>query len=311
MRNERGFALVLTLLVTALLVALTAEFIDEVFVDSSARANYVDGQQASLLAASGIEGAKKLIQTQGQFQSDLKPYSSRADLDLLSRLLTIDDENGAIQVTAEEESGKLNINALVSPNGQDNPIFRSIAERLFKKLGLNPRLIDALADWISTSDVARTNGAKSPYYQTLKPPYAAKGGPMDTLEELRLVKGFDRATVERLRPYLTVYPNIAGFMAQINVNTAAKELLASLDEAMTDALAQAIIDKRKVTPFKNIGELSQVAGMGALAPALGITRINCKGSIFRIISQAQVKDTIRVVEAVVETGGKNFYWREY
>ena len=134
---------------------------------------------------------------------------------------------------------------------------------------------------------------------------------MDTLEELRLVKGFDRATVERLRPYLTVYPNIAGFMAQINVNTAAKELLASLDEAMTDALAQAIIDKRKVTPFKNIGELSQVAGMGALAPALGITRINCKGSIFRIISQAQVKDTIRVVEAVVETGGKNFYWREY
>ncbi len=311
MRNERGFALILTLLVTALLVALTAEFVDEVYVDSSARANFVDGQQASLLAASGVTGAVKAMQMAlGQ-----KDYTSQADLDLISKLLSIDDENGTLRVIAVEESGKLNINTLVTPDGKDNAIFRPIAETLFKKLGINPQLVDALADWISTSNVARTNGAKSPYYQTLKPPYTAKGAPMDTYEELRLVKGFDGATVDRLRPYLTVYPNMAGFPTSINVNTAAKELLASLDDAMTDDLAQAIIDKRKVTPFKTATDLgNNVAGMGALALALAsnsrIMQVE-KGQIFRIISQAQVKETIRVVEAVVDSGGKALYWREY
>ncbi|HEX9022363.1 MAG TPA: type II secretion system minor pseudopilin GspK [Geobacteraceae bacterium] len=310
MKNERGFALVLTLLVTALLVALTAEFVDEVYVDSSARANFVDGQQASLLAASGIEGAKKLIQMRL-----IQQYSSQADLDLLSKVLSIDDENGSIRVRAEEESGKLNINALVTSDGNPNTIFHPIAERLFKKLALAPQLVDALADWISSSDVASANGAKTPYYQALKPPYAAKGAPMDTFEELRLVKGFDGATVERLRPYLTVYPNMAGLPTSINVNTAAKELLASLDDAMTDELAQEIIDRRKITPFVTPTDLgNKITGMSVLAQELGRNfRIpqQMKGSIFRIISQAKVKDTIRIVEAVVNSSGKNLYWREY
>ena len=62
MKSDKGFALVITLLITALLVALSVEFVDEVFVDTSARQNFVDGQQASLLAASGMEAATKLLQ---------------------------------------------------------------------------------------------------------------------------------------------------------------------------------------------------------------------------------------------------------
>ncbi len=131
--------------------------------------------------------------------------------------------------------------------------YRPIAERLFKKLGLKPELLDAVADWIGTNQVARTYGAKTPYYQTLKPPYEAKGGKLDTFEELRLVKGFDTKTLDLLRPYITVYPTIrrlaTGVRRPININTAAKELLASLDAAMTDSMAQEIIDKRKITPF--------------------------------------------------------------
>jgi general secretion pathway protein K len=313
LNNERGFALILTLLITALLVALTAEFVDEVFVDTSARQNFVDGQQASLLAASGITGGIKLL----QFRLGNQSYTSQADLDQFAKLMHIEDENGTIQVTAEEENGKLNINSLVFTNGDDNVPYRSIAARLFKKLGLNPELLDAVADWIGSNQVARTAGAKSPYYQAQKPPYAAKGAAMDTYEELRLVKGFDKATVDLLRPYLTVYPNVVGSLPQINVNTAAKELLASLDSAMTDALAQEIIDKRKVTPFNTATDLgNNVSGLGALAQTMAsdfrIMQIE-KGQIFRLTSRAQVGETIRVVEAVVQPGGTPpiLYWREY
>jgi general secretion pathway protein K len=61
-KGEGGFALVITLIITALLIALTAEFVNEVYVDTSASHNFVNGQQASILADSGIAGGIKILQ---------------------------------------------------------------------------------------------------------------------------------------------------------------------------------------------------------------------------------------------------------
>jgi general secretion pathway protein K len=314
LKGERGFALVITLLITALLIALTAEFVNEVFVDTSARQNFTDGQQASLLAGSGITGGMKLL----QYGVGNQQYSSQADLDRFAKLMHIEDENGTIQVTAEEESGKLNINAILSPNGEANKIYRPIAERLFKKLGLKPELLDAVADWIGTNQVASTYGAKTPYYLTLKPPYEAKCGKLDTFEEMRLIKGIDNKTLERLRPYITVYYDVPySPTTPININTAAKELLASLDVSITDGMVREIIDKRKITPFKTATDLgNNVSGMQALAQDLARdSRImqSEKGATFHLISQARVNETVRIIEAVVQPAATKpiLYWREY
>jgi general secretion pathway protein K len=317
LRDERGFALVITLLITALLVALSVEFVDEVFVDTSARQNFTDGQQASLLADSGMTGGIRLL----QLGLSTRDYSSLADLDLLAKMLQIADEKGNIQVTFEEESGKLNINAIVSPNGDLHHPYYDIAERLFKKLGLSPELLDAVVDWIDKNDDPRPGGAETNYYQTLKPPYAAKNNYLETFEELRLVKGFDRKTLERLRPYITVYSDERGLAESgrpvpININTAAKELIASLDDSMTDDLAQRIIDYRKTTPLKSATDLgNSVPGMGALGSDLAkaparIMQQPEKGAVFRLTSRAQVNETVRVIEAVVR-GQQPLYWREY
>jgi general secretion pathway protein K len=316
LKDERGFALVITLLITALLVALSAEFVDEVFVDTSARQNFTDGQQASLLAGSGLAAGNRLL----EFGLGLQDYSSLADQERLARMLSIEDERGAIRVTVEEESGKLNINQIALPNGDLNATYYDVAKRLFMKLGLSPELLDAVADWIGTSDVPRPAGAKTSYYQTLKPPYVAKGAKLETFEELRLVKGFDAKTVERLRPYITVYsdePNPIITTAPININTAAKELIASLDEAMTDDLAQRIIDYRKTTPLKDAIDLGRnVSGMQTLAQQLATQPARIlqkgKGKVFRLTSRAQVNETTRVIEAVVRIGDQQpMYWREY
>jgi general secretion pathway protein K len=312
-RGERGFALVITLLITALLVALSVEFVDEVYVDTSARQNFVDGQQASLLAGSGMTAAIKLL----TFGLPLQPYSSLADLDRLAAMLKIEDEQGALQVSIEEESGKLNLNSIADSFGKDNTIYRSVADRLFKKLGLPPGLLDAAADWIGSNEVPRPAGAKSSYYQTLTPPYQAKGAKLDTFEELRLVKGFDAKTLALLRPYITVYPDVPNSpTTPININTAAKELLASLDDSITDSLAQQIVDERKISPFKTPADLgSRISALSALSSQLASTSIIMqteKGNVYRIVSQATVKETVRVIEAVVRVGEqKPLYWREY
>jgi general secretion pathway protein K len=303
LKNERGFALILTLLITALLVALTAEFVDEVFVDTSARQNFTDGQQASLLAASGITGAIKLL----QYAQAMQPgYSSLADLDRLAKLLSIEDEKGTVQVTIEDESGKLNLNSAWGDNGLPIPIYSDFARRLFKNIGLSPDLLDTLADWRDIDDVPHPAGAETVYYKTLKPPYAAKNGKLSTVEELRLVKGFDAVTVERLRPLVTVYDDCN----KININTAPVELIAALADDMT-GIAKAVVDYRKTNPFKTVNDLGNVPGMRANI-VLGLQAFaDVKGTAYRIRSAATVNETTRIVEAVVNSGGKILYWREY
>jgi len=320
LKGEKGFALVITLIVAALLVALTVEFVNEVYVDTSARQNFVDGQQASLLAGSGIAGGRAILEY--ALARPEQNYTSLADLDRFAKLLQISDDNGALQVTLEEESGKLNINAIVNDRGEDKSPYRGIADRLFKKLGLPPELLDCVADWIGKDEIPRTGGAKTTYYKTLKPPYAVKNGPLETFEELRLVKGFDAKILERLRPFVTVYrdearsPTATPTSAAINVNTAAKELLASLDEAMTEDLAERIIDYRKITPLKSPTDLGDnVSGMQLMSQVLatnGVIMQQEKGSVFRLVSRAQVKESVRIIEAVVRVGeSQPLYWREY
>lgn len=305
MKGERGFALVITLLITALLVGLTAEFVNEVFVDTSARQNFTDAQQASLLAGSGVDAAIKLI-TIGQ---SLNPgYTSQADLDQLAKLLRIEDENGTIQVTVEDESGKLNINSAWGDNGSPLPYFSEIATRLIKNSGLSLDLLDSLADWRDTDDNPHPAGAENPYYRNLKPPYEARNGKLSTVEELRLVKGIDAAAFKKLRRFVTVYDDCS----KVNINTAPKEVIGALGDDMTTDLAVAVVDYRKTHPFIDLSKLTNVPGMAGKINTLSLpTYATVKGTTFRILSEAKVNETVRDIEAVVNTSGQILYWREY
>ena len=107
MKGQKGFALVLTLVITALMVAVTAELIHQVYVDTSLSRGFRDGQQASLLAESGIEGGKKLLQMNLSNQD----YSSLSDK--WAQPFKQDDESGSLTITASEESGKICLNGLI------------------------------------------------------------------------------------------------------------------------------------------------------------------------------------------------------
>ncbi|TWJ33470.1 type II secretion system minor pseudopilin GspK [Geobacter argillaceus] len=306
MKGERGFALVLALVITAILVALVTEFITEVYVDTSSRQYAVDAQQASLLAESGMTGSIKLLQRElgGQNYSSLQ--------DRWATPLVLEEEKGSLRVTVEEENGKLSLNHVALPNGTFNEAYYGIAVRLLKKLGLSPDLCDTLADWVDENEEPHPGGAESAWYMARKPPYHAKNSRLETLEELALVKGFSGKTLEQLRPFVTVYADDpAAPAAPININTAPRELLLALDDRMTDALADSIIEYRKTTPFKSPAELTRVSGMETIATGLQ-TVLRTKGSVYRLRAEATVNGTIRVIEAVVRpTGPTVLYWREY
>ncbi len=310
MEDRRGFALIITLLVTALLVAVVTEFIREVYVESSLQRSFRDGTQASLMAESGVMGGIRLV----QLALNTQTYSALTDA-WKAKPLHMEDERGTIDVFIEEESGKLNLNVIAPPTGDytDN-FYYGVLTRLLKRLEMSEDLGDALVDWIDTNDEPHRAGAEATYYGRLVPPYSPRNDRLLTMEEMRLVKGVDEATYLKLRPFVTIYTDIdRAPAAPININTAPLEVLTSLDPDMSEELAKRIADRRKVEPFKSAADLVKVAGLEQIGMRLQ-TRITIKGAVYRLTSTAKIGETSRTIEAVVRLGGSQpgfLYWREY
>ena len=96
-----------------------------------------------------------------------------------------------------------------------------VFQRLLASLGLAPELADAVVDWIDAddSDLSGTGGAEDrvlPFAR--RSPIAPPIAPMVQVEELYRVRGFDAATVAKLRPYVTALARDPH--GPINVNTA-------------------------------------------------------------------------------------------
>jgi general secretion pathway protein K len=303
LKNESGFALILTLVVTALMVAVVVEMIHQVYVDTSLSRGFRDGQQASILAESGATGGAKLLQMSLQ----KREYTSLSDQ--WATPFKIDDEVGSLEITISEESGKININGLVQGDGGNEPFTLAALKRLGARFKLEEDVWGAVADWIDSNDLPQSGGVESPYYQTLKPPYTARNGKLMALTELSLVKGVSPEVLKGLRPYLTIFSD--SLTPTVNINTAPKEVLAALDESIDDRLAERIMEERSVLPFKSIGEFSRLPELDKISnehPA----KFAVKGKLFRITSVARVKESVRKVETVVRlSDGKYLSWQEY
>ena len=296
LRQEQGFALVLTLVVTALLVAVAVEFIHGVYVDTSLRRNFVNLQQASLMADSGVKGGIALIRSLRQ------SGDNTALLQVLEIPQELEDEKGKVSVTIEEENGKLNLNAVSQFHDQAR-------RRLLRLQGLPEGISNAVADWVDADQDPRPDGAEAPYYQALSAPYLPRDGRFETFGELGLVRGFTPAIVQKLSPYATVY----GIDWAIDINTAPLPVLMALHDDMTEELARAVMERRRQKPFTSVGELATVPGMDRIANSPGM-QLGVRGSIYRLVSRATVGEAVRITEAVVGLEGMQpqyLYWREY
>lgn len=307
--SQSGFALILTLVVTALMVAVVVEMIHQVYVDTSLSRGFRDGQQASILAESGATGGAKLLQL------GLSGRSYTSLTDQWATPLKLEDTAGSVEVAVSEESGKINVNALVQGNGEYEPFTRSMLMRLATRLQLREDIWGALADWLDSDDLPRSGGAESSYYRSLKPPYSARNGRLMTPTELSLVKDITAEMAGKLRPYVTVFSDQAAApLPTLNINTAPKEVLSVLGESIDTRTVERIMEERRVRPFTNTGEFSRIPELQALAMGAGKGILAVKGNLFRITAVARVKDSVRTVEAVVRlSGGANEFlsWQEY
>ena len=301
LRRHRGFALIMAIVVVSLLTLIVVEFAYEMQVEAALANNSLLDLQADYAARSAVNFVKALLRDsmieKGQ-RSSTNP-SGLASVSFLDEWakwtplyqeysgqipepLEIGDAKVYMQIV--DEDSKINVNRLVKVNPStpqptsldqqtelDQTVLRQIAE-LYMVFGIDPLLIEMLADWIDPDEMPRTEfGSENDYYQNVgEIPYSCKNWQLDTIDEMLLIHGYNRRVMfgtpgfPGLQAYLTVFGGISanGNNNAINVNTATEPvLLAMLGQQGAYHVDSILSAQRNGQPFEDDADLRARLGL--------------------------------------------------
>jgi general secretion pathway protein K len=320
-RDRRGVAIVIVLWVVLVLSLLISGFAFTMHVETQVASFARKQLKAEMLARSGIEVARmELIlheksPTESSFDAPNQEWATNEELYVNHEL-----GDGTYNVKVTDEESKIPLNTVTDAQ----------LKRLFNLLGVDPTdgdiMTDSILDWREPGDLTRLNGAKNDYYQSLSPPYRAKNGPFDRVEELLLVRGVtpelfngspateDREAIPALSDLFTTLSN-----GRINVNTASATVLQAV-LGLDDVHAQAILNYRDGSdgiagtdddqPFQDPNQFARMAG--TLDPSIqGL--VGVQSSTFTVTSTGTVGGVKRTVIATLRRDGEDVKvvaWRE-
>jgi general secretion pathway protein K len=291
--REEGAVLLLVILILTLISVLVLSWAREWRTELKLAGNFGQVQKCRSLAEAGIFYALgKLVSTKTAelaAREPNAPYSEVAPDDLWQgdgRLHLLELPDGKVEIRIADEGGKINLNR--APEGMLRSLFTVLE---LTELQIRT-MVDSIQDWRSRGNQPRAYGAKSDYYLGLNPPYVAKNGPFETVEELAWVHGFEASPlVPRLGQWLTVQATGQG----VNLNSAPLEVLLAM--GIPADVAQMIMVTRQKAPFRNSQEIARLIS----SPLLSQQRLSFKTSPFFTITatgmgkQTRGHQTIRAI----------------
>jgi type II secretory pathway component PulK len=182
-RNSRtdGTILIVTIWVVLVLAGLALVFARSMRVAAIVAANHVASLEAECIATGAAEYAMaKLVENKEQESSvlmDSEPYEAMQvgqGYFWLLRPNLQDDRELDFGVT--DEAGKINLNS-------------ASEEMLLRLPGMTAELAASIIDWRDEDSEITPGGAEDEYYLLLPEPYNCKNGPLETVDEILLIKG--------------------------------------------------------------------------------------------------------------------------
>lgn len=255
-------ALLMALLVVALLSAIIVDYAYEMRVEASLIGNRGAQFRAQLAAESAAALGMSLLLDDMDNLDGVSGPEFDALTDAWARGVPYEEyDDGVLRCSVTDEFGKLNVNALLRPDGETRPVVEDALRALFIARGAEEDPVDAILDWIDPDEEQRTTGAEADHYAGMQVAVGCKNGPLDSIEELLMVRGMtpdlffgdpaqDQAPLTEL---LTVYGDPSG---KVNVNTARRELLDAFGEALgRPGLGEIVIQAREEAPFESVQDL--------------------------------------------------------
>ncbi|OAL79011.1 general secretion pathway protein GspK [Acinetobacter sp. SFB] len=251
MKQQQGIALI-TILVMVALATILAATIAKRQANTAENTAYLMRQNQSLLYAKSAEA----------FFSELlvDDAENAGEVDHLQEnwakpMPAFPVEDGFVSGTLQDESGKFNLNSLVNKDGIPNPQAKAWFEKLLVRVGLPEKLSEAVIDWQDADDeTVGAMGAEASYYQGLPQGYLPSNNKFHSIEQLKLVRGFEGQKYLQIADYVSAAPTSD---SKVNINTAPAMLLASLDPKLDVNAVQQVLQQRqeKLEYFSNINDL--------------------------------------------------------
>lgn len=209
--KRRGVVLVAVLVVVVLLSLAGYQYSDLMMAEYKVSENAHRSAQSLALANSGIHYAAALLSFDDNYGTLAgNPFNNpdvfRGKLVLDNNgtkgyftLIAPPDPNnmaaGAVSNGVMDEGGKINVNALMQidtahPESLGSGQF--VHDILTGLPNMTEEIANAIIDWLDPDSDVRSGGAENDYYLGLDPPYRCKNGPIDSIDELLLVKGVTR-----------------------------------------------------------------------------------------------------------------------
>ncbi len=291
LKRQRGVAIITALLIVTIATTVSITISTRLQLDVRRTANLIAQDQAQFYLLAAEEWSQRILRQDKKDSS----YDS-LDESWAIQLPPLPVDGGSIQGTITDLHACINVNALVN-NGAIDATTKKRLSQLFNNLGIKTDLTQAMIDWIDSDlETTNPNGAEDGYYLNLESPYRTANAPLQSISELRLIRGFEDSKIYALvKPYLCAY-TINGD-SSINVNTASAEVLQSLSANMSESLAADIIDKRATEPFTDIKEFTKFAKLGTIIK--DTTKLSTSSNYFLLRTQAIIGKANKVMYSVI------------
>lgn len=320
-RRRSGIALVIVVFFVLLFTTAVTTFVRRASVDNLIARHRDAAREAEALARGGIELAKALL-LEDRLHEQGAGFRVDSHDELWARAsgtpLPVGDR-AILTLRILDAGSRLNLNALFADGALRDPTGLPLLEEIFRKVidempgrpedkPYEPaELAERLIDFIDADGESPSGAFEDDAYQRADPPYRAANRPLLSLDELRLVEGFDGPLVESLAPYLTVHPYAGG--DGINPNTAPPHVLGLLYHGVSEQyrladadLVQDLLDGREAGDLW-CAESASHERRRPLTDALPGTLFppaTWSSEVFTVIASATVGEVNRTVEAVID-----------
>ena len=299
-RSESGVALIIVLLMIGIIIGVTVQLVRSSRSEYYDASNMRDRFKTVCLAKSGFYRAQTFLAQDDNNYDAL--FEKWAQSEAISAQASSLFDDGYFKVSIEDESGKIPINKLVVNNDFNQPVkdllIRLLTQPDFKlEAAQITAIVNTIKDYLD-ADMEAT-GAEQGTGESVN----YKNGPLDSLEELLLIKGISEelfyGTKEKpgISAYLTIYGD-----GRVNINTAPRLVLKSLSAGLSDDQVTRIEDFRKTDnrDLADPGWYHRIIGTSGINIATDL--ITVRSRVYRIVSTGYLGKMTQTVTGIVEKG---------
>ena len=330
--GEEGAALIVSIWVILILTLLISSMAYDMQVEANVAAYQRKRTKSQYLARAGMEWTMAVLSRKVTENMDeeliLEPDQ---DEQLVVASINLSRGVGVAGIEKEFGEGKFIVDILPEESRRNvNVLSEEDWEEVLDQAGVEntrwPELIDSFMDWIDDNDTYRLHGAESDdaFYQEAE--YEVKNAPLDTVDELLMIKGFDQAILYGgpSKDDDTInYQGIAGWLTtwgdgKVNVNTASREVLLTLPNIEEDVIDRILefrtgLDAEANTKDDGFRDIEEVISKTGLDPELGNLITTTERKYLRVISIGEVDGVRNGVWAVLQANEGDVipvFWRE-